>query len=143
MVDIPIPLTEDILATKQSFFRTFLDQLLIEGRIIKIALNVDTANAYVVPAKHKFYLVALNCFVTDRVGTTTNPSGWQFTEAGNVFDICSVILGTSGTNGMRNVFPAIPIEFEEGVGFDFLVATNLDASGFIYGIEVKKEIAFL
>lgn len=138
-----VPLTKDIINREQTFTQTYFEFIIREGiQIIREGTTSDTS-IYTVPTNKIFYLYHMNFNVAiSSPVSTTNPSGWQFTEGGNSFQLCNVnglLIDGMGSNSLN---PALPIRFNEGVVFGLNVGANTTSSGMMFGIEVDKELAF-
>jgi len=138
-----VPLTKDIINRTKEFQQTYFEFLSREGVQIKIGSRTSTSPIYTVPTNKLFYLVAMNfqCEVNVASGI---PSGWRFQDSGSgaVQEICVVVGDILNQIQHNNLFPAIPIRFEEGTTFDLQIDANVSGAGFMFGIEVDKETAF-
>lgn len=134
---------EDITQRKKEFEQTYFEFLSREGVQIKIGSQTSTSPIYTVPTNKLFYLFAMNfqCEINVESGT---PNGWRFQDSGTgaVQEICGVNGNILNQIQHNNLFPAIPIRFEEGTTFALQIGANVSGIGFMFGIEVDKEIAF-
>jgi len=141
---VEIPLTEDILAKKPTFLKTFNDQLLIEGKTIAVGTfgSASTKTLYTVPENHVFYLTSVTAgMFNDGTGSEATTSGTSIfvDPAINIMNL-HTDLNIVKTESNSITFP-IPYKIEAGTNIKLGIGAS-SGSGFIHGIEVKKEIAF-